>query len=108
MNAIETRRVTPNASFDIDLPLHPDTDNGEHVALLVHGILGDIEAMIAGHGTSQQDIVQALTIATAIRAAMAEVNSRTGKAMNLDLLDVSVGEPRLDLLDDGIGKPRLN
>ena len=96
MNTVQTHRVTPSTSFDIDLPLHPDTDNGDHVALLVHGILGDIEALTAGRNTSQQDIVQALTIATAVRAAMAEVNQRTQQPITFDLLDVHVDSARLN------------
>lgn len=96
MKSIETHRATPVTIFDIDLPLDPDTHNGEHVALLVQGILGDIEAMTAGRGTSQQDIVQALTIATAIRAAMADLQGSGEPGVRLDLLDVSVDSPRLN------------
>lgn len=96
MPRTEAPRPAPAASFAIDLPLAPDTDNGEHVALLVQRILSDIDSLTAGRQTSAQDIVQALTIATAIRAAMAEVNSRSSNRMNLDLLEVSVGNARLN------------
>lgn len=84
----------PALSIDIDLPLHPSTDDGEEVARLVHGILVDIDALTAGRRTSQQDIVQAMTIATAVRAAMAEVRTASGQRIALDLLDVGVGAPR--------------
>jgi hypothetical protein len=83
-------------SIDIDLPLHPDTDNGEDVARLVHHILDDIAAMTAGRNTSQQDIVQALSIATALHAALGEVRTKTGRPVGLDLLDVKVQTPALN------------
>lgn len=84
------------SNIDIDLPLHPDTDNSEDVARLVTGILGDIDALTAGHNTTQQDIVQALSIATALHAALGEVSAKTGKRLTMDLKDIRVDSPRIN------------
>jgi hypothetical protein len=83
-------------SVDIDLPLDPETDNGEDVAQLVQRILLEIETLTAGRSTTQHDIVQALSIATALHAALGEVKRQTGQAPSLDLLDVQVGTQRLN------------
>jgi hypothetical protein len=78
--------------IDIELPLHPSTDNSEHVALLVQRILGAIEDVAASsREPSQIDIVQALSIATALRTAMAEVSARAGSTLSMNLLDIGVG-----------------
>jgi hypothetical protein len=90
MNAIQLDQ--PGHDFlDIELPLHASTDNGEHVALLVQRILSAIEDVAASsRGPSQIDIVQALSIATALRTAMAEVSARAGSELNMDLLEITV------------------
>ncbi|MGB5831363.1 MAG: hypothetical protein WBG92_05160 [Thiohalocapsa sp.] len=95
MNCLQIDRRLRTNSIDIDMPLRPDTTNGEHVALLVQRILGAVEQVAAGGTTpSQTDVVQALTIATALRAAFAEVSERAGEDLPLELLDISVDEPR--------------
>lgn len=99
MHNLHIDRNRTNGSIDIDLPLHPETNNGEHVALLVQRILGAVEHLAAnGDAPSQTDVVQALTIATALRAAFAEVSARAGRDLTLDLLEISVDEPRRRLV----------
>ncbi len=93
MNTRQIDQIRANGGIDIDLPLRPDTENGEHVALLVQRILKTVDQLSAGGETpSQADVVQALTIATALRAAFAEVSARAGQDVSLDLLDISVDE----------------
>jgi hypothetical protein len=94
MNTQQIGHRFANGSIDIDLPLHPDTGDCEHVALLVQRILNEVDQWTAGGKTpSQSDVVQALTIATALRAAFAEVSARAGTKLTLDLLDIAVEEP---------------
>lgn len=95
MNSLHTEQHQVAHSIDIDLPLHPETNNGEHVALLVQRILSAVQHPAAGGDVpSQSDIVQALTIATALRAAFAEMSANAGHDVNLDLLEIGVNEPR--------------
>ncbi len=94
MNNLQIERTYDHGSIDIDLPLHPDTDNGEHVALLVQRILKTIaEVAASDDAPSQTDVVQALTIATALRAAFAEVSARAGGDVAMDLLEIGIDEP---------------
>jgi len=83
-------------TFDLDFPLHPDTDNSETVARLVQGILLDIDSRTAEQSTSRQDIVQALQIAAAVHSAFGELSERTGHAPALDLLDIQVDRALLN------------
>ncbi|MCF7990329.1 MAG: hypothetical protein K9M02_07790 [Thiohalocapsa sp.] len=76
--------------IDVDVPLQPTTDNSEHVALLVKRILADAETFANRRGASTADVVQALSIAAALRAAMADVNTSSDGKISLDLLDVGV------------------
>lgn len=96
MNTQTSQTPSTRRYIDIDLPLRPDTDNSEDVARLVFGILDDVANLTAGRGTSHRDIVQALSIATAVRAAMAETAQRTGQRMAFDLLDIEVAEARVN------------
>jgi len=94
MNNLQIERTYDHGSIDIDLPLHPDTDNGEHVALLVQRILKTIaEVAASDDAPSQTDVVQALTIATALRAAFAEVSARAGGDVAMDLFEIGIDEP---------------
>ena len=57
-------------------------------------ILKTVADMAAsGESPSQTDVVQALTIATALRAAFAEVSARAGNDVALDLLEIAVDDP---------------
>jgi hypothetical protein len=96
MNRPDPRIDTGPASIDIDLPLDPNTDNGEDVARLVHEILDGIAAQTAGRDTSQQDILQALTIATALHAAVGEIGRSTGRLPALSIQGVEVASPTLN------------
>jgi len=94
MNNLQTERTDDHGSIDIDLPLHPDTNNSEHVALLVQRILKTIADTAASDvAPSQTDVVQALTIATALRAAFAKVSAHAGGEVIMDLLEIAVEEP---------------
>lgn len=76
--------------FDLELPLHPATDNAEHVARLLEHLIGLVEDFSRGQNASDTDVVQALTMATALRAAMAEAGRTAGGALPARLLNVDV------------------
>jgi hypothetical protein len=95
MSTLYTDHDPVKPSIDIDLPLHPKTNNGEHVALLVQRILNVVEHPATDSDMpSQSDVIQALTIATALRATFAEVSARTGHDFSPSLLEIDVNEPR--------------
>ena len=77
-------------AFDLELPLAPGTDNAEHVALLLNRVLAIADEFSEHRQTSAADVVQALSVAAALRAAMAEVTERTGVSLPTRVLDVTV------------------
>ena len=81
-------RAARRRHLDIDLPLHPQTDNGEHVALLVQRILADVDELL-GLGASHADVAQALSIAAALRETMTAVSSSSDGKLSMSLLEVS-------------------
>jgi hypothetical protein len=92
MNQLEYHHSTRRHSFDLDLPLSDDTDNSEAVASLVEGILGGIDDLTANEVISDRDVVQALSIATAVRATVVNLSQRSGRRIGLDLLDIEVAD----------------
>lgn len=76
--------------FDLELPLAPGTDNAEHVAVLLQRVLRLVEEFSDHQSASAGDVLQALSVATALRAAMAEVTERTGVSVPARLLDIEV------------------
>lgn len=76
--------------FDLELPLHPATDTAEDVARLLDRLLTLVDDFCVGSNASDADVVQALTLATALRTAMAEVSGTAGAAVPTRVLDVEV------------------
>jgi hypothetical protein len=77
-------------AFDLELPLQPATDNAEHVAILLRRVLGLVDEFCRGQQASEADVIQALTVATALRAAMIEVSRDIGNTASPRLLDIDV------------------
>jgi hypothetical protein len=90
MNQLERHPTPRQHSFALDMPLSEDTDSSEAVASLVEGILGGIDDLTAHDVISDRDVLQALSIATAVRAAVVDLSERSGRRVGLDLLDVEV------------------
>ncbi len=58
-------------AFDIEFPLHPETQSGQSVSDLMSRLLEVISAHVQDRGeVSDGDILQALTMTTAIRGRM--------------------------------------
>jgi hypothetical protein len=96
MNHLEQPTPAEQSSIDLDLPLDDDTDDGDAVAALVQQILTGIDDLAADGAVSGRDAVQALSIATAVQAAKAEVSERSGQRLALNLIDVRLREERLN------------
>lgn len=90
----QTLNASTCPELDLELPLHPATDNAEHVAQLLDGLLGLVDEFSDRRRASEADVLQALTVATALRTAMAEVSGRIGETTPARLLDVEVREGR--------------
>jgi hypothetical protein len=78
--------------FEVEMPLTADTDNAEHVAQLLGRVLNLIDEFCSRQNASDADVVQALSVATALRAAMAEVERRTGTEIPKRLIDIEVSD----------------
>jgi hypothetical protein len=82
-------------TFDVDFPLPQTTKSPEDVSHLVDAILRSIAAYAdQGRHVSQSDVLQALSIATAVHVARADAMAKAGVDFSLKLLDVSVGSSR--------------
>ena len=88
MNALATTTQGHTTTLDVDIPLHAYTDSDNDVAELVGRLLNEISGF--DHQSSHADILQALAITTAIRAAMSDAAAKTGVDISLELLDVEV------------------
>ncbi|WP_296806172.1 hypothetical protein [Thiocapsa sp.] len=78
-------------TFDVDVPLHPDTHSCEDVATLVEGFLRSIDRYRRdAQGLAQGDVLQALSIVTAVQMAKGEAAERYGSGMQITLRDLSV------------------
>jgi hypothetical protein len=83
--------TTPHRrTVEIDVALAPETDSAEDVSLLVSRILRDIDRCSADHQMSQSDVLQALTIATAVHAAKAQAEEDRRHPIGLEFLDADV------------------
>ncbi len=76
MNTLPLDVRSPEADLELDIPLHAYTDSDIHVAQLVGILLDDIGGFDGE--VSHADILQALGITTAVRAAMAEAAATQG------------------------------
>lgn len=86
----QSQIATDPRHVDLELPLHPTTDNAEHVAQLLDRLLGLVDEFCRGRQASEADALQALTMATALRAAMAEVSRRGDSTLPTRLLEIEV------------------
>ena len=89
MNALATIPKSRKTTLDVNIPLHIHTDSERDVADLVGKLLNAISRF--DHQSSHADILQALAITTAVRAAVADAATKPGADFSLKLLDVEVG-----------------
>ncbi|RKT46685.1 hypothetical protein BDD21_4217 [Thiocapsa rosea] len=78
-------------TFDVDIPLHPDTRSCEDVATLVEGFLRSIDSYRRdAQGLAQGDVLQALSIVTAVQMAKGEAAERFGSGLQIRLRGLSI------------------
>ncbi len=94
MNTVETTDRRYDAILDIAMPLQTRTDCAAHVAEMVGTLLHTIAA--CERAASHSDILQALSITTAVRTAMADAAERGNATFSMDLLDLEVADVRQD------------
>ena len=88
-------RTTSGDLFDIEFPLHAETQSAVRVAQLISAVLEAIDKDIALAGeTSNGDVLQAAAMAMAIRARMIDVPHETLQRLSQQLL-----EDALDAVD---------
>lgn len=81
----------PRSTLDVDFPLHPATKSPEDVSELVGHILSDIDHYVGKIGdVSQNDVLQALAIATAVQVAKTKASDKAGVELSMELLDIAV------------------
>ena len=95
MNTVETTDRRYDAILDIAMPLQTRTDCAANVAEMVRTLLHTIAA--CERTASHSDILQALSITTAVRTAMADAAERANATFSMNLLDLEVG----DICEDG-------
>lgn len=93
MNVPSLSNDLGKTTLDLDIPLDAGTQSESGVAELVGRMLNEISRL--DHRVSHSDILQALAITTAVRAAMAEAAAKTGVSLSLELLDIEVCPERV-------------
>ncbi|SDX09967.1 hypothetical protein [Thiocapsa roseopersicina] len=78
-------------TFDVDMPLHPETRSCEDVASLVERFLRSIDAHRRdSRDLAPGDVLQALSIVTAVQMAKGEATERYGSGLQIELRGLSV------------------
>ena len=85
-----TARTNSGRVLDLNLCLHPHTASSEHVGLLIERVLDAVSEIIEEEeDVGDGDIIQALTLAAAVRLSVADVPAGTSKKLLADLLDLA-------------------
>jgi len=92
MNALPMTRQDRQVILDVDFPLDADTDSAADVARIVGTLLDDVAGF--DRQASHADILQALSIATTVRLAMADTAARQNADLSMKLLDIGVESER--------------
>ena len=90
MDTMETTGRSYDAILDVAMPLQTQTDCAASVAEVVRKLLHTIAG--CERTASHSDILQALSITTAVRAAMADAADQVNATFSMDLLDLEVAE----------------
>ena len=77
--------------FDLEFPLHPDTEDAIGISKLISEILLVIDRTIAaGDATSNGDVLQAVAMAMSIRARMINAPTALTAGLATDLLSTAL------------------
>ena len=106
MNTLPLAVRSPEAHLELDISLHAYTDSDIHVAQLVGILLNDIGGFDGE--VSHADILQALGITTAVRAAMAEAAAKQGSDFSIEFLDSQIVSTRGETLSAARAQPQAS
>jgi len=77
--------------LEFQLPLHPQTSSAEHVGTLVEAVLERVSEVVEGpESMSDGDVLQALTLALAVRLRVSGMSSGTARELVEDLANLSL------------------
>jgi predicted metalloenzyme YecM len=73
------------------LPLHPQTSSQDHVGMLLEQVLDRVSEVVEGpENLSDGDVLQALTLAVAVRLKVAGVAPQTARRLVEDLTELAL------------------
>ncbi len=89
-----TAKTASGVEIDFDFPLHPLTVSESDVANLLTEVLAALDRRITDSGTiSDGDVLQALSMALAVRTRMVEAEPGSVHRLSAELADTALAAP---------------
>lgn len=86
-----TATTTSGEVLEFQLPLHPHTASSEHVGRLLEAVLDRLSELVDGpESISDGDVLQALSLAMAVRLRVAGVAPDTARQLVEDLANLAL------------------
>jgi len=86
-----TATTSSGEVLEFQLPLHPHTSSEEHVGHLLEGVLDRVSELVEGpDNMSDGDVLQALTLALAVRLKVAGLAPETAQQLVEDLANLAL------------------
>lgn len=86
-----TATTTSGDVIEFQLPLHPHTSSEDHVGTLIEAVLDRVSEVVDGpHSVSDGDVLQALTLAMAVRLGVAGLAPDTARTLVEDLANLAL------------------
>ena len=86
-----TATTSSGEILEFQLPLHPHTSSRSHVGELLEGVLDRVSDLVEGpENISDGDVLQALTLAVAVRLKVAGIGSDTARQLVEDLANLAI------------------
>ncbi len=93
-NLAYTATTASGLEIDFEFPLHPLTVSGSDVASLLTEVLASLDRRITGSGDiSDGDVLQALSMALAVRARMLEAAPGSVHRLSAELVEAALAAP---------------
>ena len=82
-----TATTSSGRVVEFELPLHPETSSSEHVGSLLEGVLDAVSTLIENcDGASDGDVLQALSLAIAVRLGVGGISDHTAEQLLEELV----------------------
>jgi hypothetical protein len=86
-----TATTSSGEVLEFQLPLHPHTSSETHVGTLLEGVLDRVSELVEGpDNMSDGDVLQALTLAMAVRLKVAGLAPETAQQLVEDLANLAL------------------